>query len=167
MHLSEAFWNVAKFLQILYSKWKYMSTACFIFSWYLCCFAQLDCSDQPTRHLCVWDWLNCQTDWEVLAVVQYTWIEWKDLQNHWSCVCVCVCLYFVCKGHSLVYTTVNLLQTTESSEMQTFLYGLLYCHKHRQFGAGCCIIWNTDSYAVCRTVTAHIRDIRSAVAMWQ
>ena len=42
----------------------------------------------------------------------------------------------------------SLVQATWLSVKEAVCYRLLYCHKHRQMGTGCCIIWTTDSYTV-------------------
>ena len=62
------------------------------------------------------------------------------------------------QGDSLVHANVL-------SETEELLQPALLSHKHRQFGTDCCIISNTDSHTVYHTVTVHISDTVSAVAM--
>ena len=64
-----------------------------------------------------------------------------------ACVLACGC---VCVKYSLVHAAVfseteNLLQTDR----------LLYCHKHRQFSADCCIIWNRPLHSLSYSYCSH------------
>jgi len=77
------------------------------------------------------------------------------------CVCVCICLCVcvcVCVWSTYWY---NLLYFW----IQKICYRLLCFNKHREFGTGCCIIWNTDSYAFYHTVAVYISDASSAAAL--
>ena len=91
----------------------------------------------------------------LLQNVKYSRLKTFNVTEY---VCVCKCV-FVLVWSTIWYTLLYFLKQKIYDRLQC-------CHKHRLFNAHCSIIWNTDHYTEYHTVTVHISDTVSAVAMW-
>ena len=153
MESRTTFWNCADDLQIVLRKRKYM---CFVFQLQLGAwvFHPIHCS-------CWCIWCLCTVHdilwgWEVCWLLQN--VKYSRLKTFKVTECVCVCLY-VCEEH--FHTCYCIF-----GNRKFVTYYCMIWNAHNFF-MGCCFIWNTGSYAVYHTVTVHISDRRSAVAIWQ